>query len=185
MLFWAALLIGFDQGTKWVIYRWFMEARGDIIPGLIGFRPVFNNKYSFVNSWMYEHGGVDTGLLLHLALFTVIWVFIWQLYLFYKRFAPDNRLLGIAMVFQVAAFASAYLSILFWEKGVLDFLYIVPTKFIVCDWKDIYLNCFCVLFILSTLLIAPKHKIRSKDVTDYFKERACLLSALFRRNKKR
>ena len=184
-MLWAALLIAFDQGTKWVIYRWFMEVRCEFIPGLIGFRPVFNSRYSFVNSLVCEYGGVGAGLLFHLALFTVIWVFLWQLYLFYKRFAPDNRLLAISMIFQVAAFASAYLSILFWEKGVLDFLYIVPTGFIVCDWKDIYVNCFCVLFILGTLLIASKHKIRLKDITDYFKERACLLSAFFRRHRKR
>lgn len=49
-----------------------MEVRCELIPGLIGFRPVFNGKYSFVNSLMYEYGGVVAGLLFHLALFTVI-----------------------------------------------------------------------------------------------------------------
>lgn len=72
ILLWAAFLIALDQGTKWVIYRWFMEVRCELIPGLIGFRPVFNGKYSFVNSLMYEYGGVVAGLLFHLALFTVI-----------------------------------------------------------------------------------------------------------------
>jgi len=58
---------------------------------------------------------------------------------------------------------------LVWEKGILDFLCFKPLGYVTCDLKDIYINCFLVLMLISTIKIEKEHKIILKDMGAYFK----------------
>lgn len=170
-ILWTLLLVLLDQGSKLVVYRWFLDVREEIIPGLIAFRPVFNDKYSFANALLYEHGGMDMGLVFHLFLFAGIWFMLFILYRFYKSVAPGCKLPDAAMVFLTAAVVCAYAGFLVWKEGVLDFLQVKPLKGIVCDLKDIYVNIFIILWNIGMVVISVRHGVRTKDLTDYLKTR--------------
>lgn len=164
IIFWTILLILTDQVVKLVIYHSLMNVNYIIIPNVLEFKPVFNPGYSY---WT-QKVGANMGLIAHLILFSFIWAAIIFLYKYYHKVDPKNRLLDGALVFQLAGFASAYISILFWKEGVLDFIYFNPLN-VTCDLKDLYINIFIVLWIISTSIIAVKFQTKAKDIIKYAK----------------
>ncbi|MEG2756558.1 MAG: signal peptidase II, partial [Mucinivorans sp.] len=74
----------------------------------------------------------------------------------------------MGLISQTAGFASAYISILFWKDGVLDFMYFKPLN-VICDLKDLYINFFVVLWVISTSIIAVRFQTNTKDIIKYAK----------------
>lgn len=169
------LLVIADQAVKLIIYNSFMDLNCEIIPKVLDFKPFFNSKYSFVNDSIYKRTGMDAGLSFHLILFALIWLMIFIFYRFFKGIAPDNKMLDVSISLFTAAVICSYLGMLVWKDGILDFLYCKFLIHAICDLKDIYVNCFVVLLLISTRQIEVKHKIELKDLTDYLK-------GLFRKN---
>ncbi len=146
-----------------------MDVTYEIIPKVLDFRPMFNSKYSFVNDTIHQRTGIDAGLIFHVILFTLIWIVIFIFYRFFKGVAPENKLLDVSFSFFTAGLICSYLGILVWEKGILDFLCFKPLGYVTCDLKDIYINCFLVLMLISAIKIEKEHKITLKDMVSYLK----------------
>lgn len=163
------LLILIDQGVKLIIYSSFMDTNYEIIHGVLDFKPFFNSKYSFVNDSIYKRTGMDAGLLFHIVLFAIVWLIQFIGYNFFKRFDSGNKILDVSISFFTAAVICSYLGILVWRKGILDFLHIKLIGNIIFDLKDIYINCFVILFCLNAIKIELKHNIKLIDLKNYLK----------------
>lgn len=164
------LLVVIDQAIKLIIYHFFMDINYKIIPEVLDFQPMFNTKNSFVNDLAYKKIGIDLGLIFHVILFALIWIFLFLFYRFFKGVAPKNKMLDVSFSFFTAGVICAYLGILIWEKGVLDFLYFKLLVHVVFDLKDIYINCFLLLLVISTMKIEKEHQISLKNMGDYLKD---------------
>ncbi|WP_052332424.1 MULTISPECIES: signal peptidase II [Bacteroides] len=164
IIFWIILLIITDQVVKLIVYHSFMDSNYTFTPDLLEFKPIFNPTYSYWTGKL----GANMGVVAHLTMFSLIWAILIILYKFYHKVDPQNRLLDIALIFQTAGFASAYISILFWKNGVLDFISFKPLN-VVCDLKDLYINIFVALWIISTSIIAVKYHTSLKDIVQYIK----------------
>lgn len=169
IIFLIVLLVIIDQVTKLIIYHSFMDVNLEIVPQLLDFKPTFNSKYSFVNDSIYKKTGMDAGLTFHIILFPLIWFVLFLFYRFFKGIAPKNKMLDISFCFLTAGYICGYLGILVWEKGILDFLYFKLLGGVVFDLKDIYIDCYIVFFIISTMKIEKEHKIKLKDMMSYLK----------------
>lgn len=163
------LLVIIDQAIKLIIYHSFMDNQYEIIPNVLDFKPFFNSKYSYVNDSIYKRTGMDAGLIFHIILFALTWLILFVPYRFFKSIAPTNKMLDVSFSCYTAAVICAYLGILVWEKGVLDFLHLKLLVNVIFDLKDLYVNCFLLLLFISAKKIEAKHKIELKDLVDYIK----------------
>lgn len=160
IILWIILLVFIDQAVKLIIHHSFMDSNYTIAPDLLEFKPVFNPSYSYWTAKL----GANMGVIAHLTMFSLIWAVVIFLYKYYHKVDSKNRLLDVGLVFQTAGFASAYISILFWKDGVLDFMYFKPLN-VTCDLKDLYINIFVILWIISTSMF----KMNTKDIVQYIK----------------
>lgn len=87
----------------------------------------------------------------------------------FKGIAPKNKMLGVSFYFLTAEYICGYLGILVLGKGVFDFLYFKLLGGIIFDLKDMYINCYIVLLIISTMKTENEHKIKLKDMVSYLK----------------
>lgn len=170
MLLLILLLVLIDQGVKLIIYSRFMNVHCEIIPGVLDFTPFFNSKYSFANDSLYRLTGMDVGLLFHIILFAIVWLILFTGYRFFKSIDSRNKMLDVAISFFTAAVICSYLGILVWEKGILDFLHIKWMMNIIFDLKDIYINCFGILFCIGIMKMEKKHHVKREDLRNYLKK---------------
>jgi signal peptidase II len=163
IIFWIVCLVIADQGVKLIIANYFIDTRFDIIDSILGFRPVFNGQYTYFNALLK----LNIGLLPH----TVLLIFLQLAILFFYKFARivqhSTKLLDISFIFGQSAFICVFCGFFLWEAGVLDFLYL---RLWTVDFKDIYLNCFVILFLLNY------HKNKTMLKSSKIKLRDCLLN---------
>ncbi len=145
---WVFVLIIIDQAIKIIINTFFLETRFEIIPSLLEFKPVFNGHHSYVNSLLYNKYHINIGLWPHIILFLFLEIIVLIFYSCFKNISNKTKLLDIALIFQLAGWVCALIGNLIWEKGTLDYIYLKPL--FVFDLKDVYMNCFVVLFLIYT-----------------------------------
>lgn len=104
------------------------------------------------------------GFWMHILIFALAEYIILTLYFSLKRITDKTRLLDIAISFQIAGLISALISNIFWEKGVLDYIYLKPL--FIFDLKDLYTNLFTVL--LCIFLFKNKEKLKTVTFKDLF-----------------
>lgn len=155
-------LIALDQAVKLIIYNYFFDYNFDIIPGLLEFTPVFNDKHSYVNVLLDQHLGVNMDLWIHLLIFLFAELIILTLYGFFRTFSEKTKLLDLSITFQIAGLVCALVGNLIWQQGTLDFIYLKPL--FVFDLKDVYVNCFIVLFFIY--LQKNKEKLKNAKLKD-------------------
>jgi len=160
VILWICLLVILDQGIKVVINTWFLDTRFTIIPSLFEFYPKFNYNHSYVND-LFNFG---ISKWVHLIIFILIPLFYIPIYAGMRASSHRKKLVDWAAIFAFSGIICAIVGQIFW-KGVLDFIYLIPL--FVFDFKDIYINVFVVLFILS-LLKYPK-LITERRVGNYLK----------------
>ena len=129
-----------DQAVKLIIANYFIDTRFDIIESVLGFRPIFNNKYSYFNDLLK----LNLGILPHTVLLVFIQFGLILLYGYFKVIKHSTVLINIAFIFGQAALICVFCGFFLWKDGILDFIFLYPFT---CDLKDIYLNCFVVLFL--------------------------------------
>jgi len=142
IIFWIICLVIADQGVKLIIVNFFIDTKFDIIDSIIGFRPVFNTQYSYFNA-LFK---LNIGLLTHTIFLILIQFVVLILYTYLKTAQHSTKLLDISFIFGQSALICVCCGFFFWESGILDFIYLY---FWTVDFKDIYLNCFAILFIIS------------------------------------
>lgn len=163
---WIFLLIVTDQAVKLIIYHYYLDCNFEIIPGLFDFKPVFNDKHSYVNVLLNQHTGINMGLWIHLLIFLLSEIIILVLYGFFRTLSEKTKLLDTGIVFQAAGFICALTGNLIWKEGTLDFIYLKPL--FVFDLKDVYVDCFTVLLLIY--LLKNKTKLKGsafKDITAF------------------
>lgn len=171
ILFWIILLIIIDQSVKIVINSFFLDSHFEIIPVLIEFKPIFNDKHSYVNALIDKHFGVNLGLWFHIILFLFIQIIFLILYSFWRNNTSSHKkLLDTAFAFQVAGLVCALIGNVIWEKGILDFIYLKPL--FIFDLKDLYINCFVILFLIFVFKNKTQFRtLKTKDLTEYAKDK--------------
>lgn len=91
IIWWIILLILIDQATKIVIYHFYMDTHFDIIPSLFEFRPVFNDKHSYVNYLLNQKLNVNMGFWIHMVIFAVAECIILALYVFFRSLSKKDK----------------------------------------------------------------------------------------------
>ena len=142
IIFWIVCLVIADQGIKLIIANYLIDTKFDIIDSILGFHPVYNNQYTYFNAVLK----LNIGLLPH----TVLLIFLQLAILFFYKFARivqhSTKLLDISFIFGQSALICVFCGFFLWKLGCLDFLYV---HFWTVDFKDIYLNCFAIFFLLN------------------------------------
>ena len=142
------LLVVIDQAIKIIIYSFYLDYTFDIIPSLLEFKPYFNSKHSYVNFLLDKHFQINAGFWPHIILYLLLAVFVFILYATFRT-KPNTthiKVLDTAFIFLIAALACALIGNIIWEKGTLDYIYLKPL--FIFDLKDIYSNCFLVIFLI-------------------------------------
>lgn len=148
-LTWIVFLVLLDQGIKLIIYHYYVDTHFEIIPSLLEFTVVFNDKHSYLNSLLNKYFSLNLGLAIHLVIFILSAIVILAVYRCFRKVFEYKKLLDYAIVFQMAGIICGLIGNLIWEKGTLDYIYLKPL--FVFDLKDLYVNCFVILFLISVL----------------------------------
>lgn len=89
---------------------------------------------------------MDAGLIFHIILFALAWFMIYIIYRYLKKLNFANKIVDMGIVFFTAAVIFEFLGY-------------------VCDLKDIYINCFVILFCIN----ATKCNLEFKGLANYMK----------------
>lgn len=170
ILFLIIFLVVIDQAVKIIINSYFLNTHFEIIPGLLKFKPFFNSKHSYLNSLLYKHFDINLGLWFHIVLFLFAQAIFLLLYAFLKNNTlGHNKLLDMAFVFQISGFVCALIGNIIWGNGILDFIYLKPL--FIFDLKDVYLNCFTILFLIFVVKNKTQlNAFKTKDLIRYIRD---------------
>ena len=158
IIFWIICLVIADQGVKLIIVNFFIDTKFDIINSIIGFRPVFNHQYSYINNVLKLH----IGLLTHTVLLIFLQLAIPFIYIFLRTVQRDTKLLDISFIFGQSMLICVFCSYFLWKAGCLDFIYL---HLWTVDFKDIYMNCFAILFLFN--LYKNKAELKSSKIKNW------------------
>lgn len=169
IIFWICVLVIADQAIKIIIDTFYFEGHFEIIPSMLEFKPIFNDKHSYFNVLLNNKFNINVGLIAHLLLFLVLEIVVISLYfLFRKHINKSRKLLDIAFVFQISGLICALSGNLIWENGVLDYLYLKPL--FIFDLKDLYNNVFAILFLVYIIINASEVKaLEEKDIISHIR----------------
>ena len=142
-------LILLDQIIKVIINVYFLDVRFTILSPFFEFEPIFNNKYSYLNSLLHNKFDVDLGFWFHIVLNIVIFIVVFFAYRFLRNNLNRSKLFDISFVFCFSGIIAAFISTSIWEKGCLDYIYLKPL--FVFDLKDLYVNCSIILYLIYFL----------------------------------
>ena len=158
------ILVTIDQVIKVVINNKFFDKRSPILPPLLYFEPMFNRDYSWVNSMLQ----LGVGKYIHISLIAIMSILIYLFYQYLNKQFGTNKLINSMYAFIFSGAMCSLIDKIFWN-GSLD--YILVNGFFTFDLKDVYINIFVGLLILSLLL---KNKVLNqiddnivKDFTKY------------------
>ena len=139
------VLIVIEQAIKIVINANFLDKRFPILPPFLYFEPMFNRHYSWFNSMLQ----LGIGKWLHIAVVAIMSILI---FLFYQYINKEFGIHTITNAMFAFIFSGAMCSLVdkvVWD-GSLD--YILVRGLFIFDLKDVYINVFIGLLILSMLL---------------------------------
>ena len=155
MVFWIICLVLADQVVKLFVVNFFIDTKFYVIEPIFGFRPVFNDQFSYFNAILK----LNLGLLPHAILLIFIQFLFLFYYGYYRTAQHSSKLLDISFIFGQSGLVCVFCGFFLWKKGVLDYIYLY---LFTVDLKDIYLNCFAVLFLLS--YHKNKEEIKNSDI---------------------
>jgi signal peptidase II len=140
VIFWIICLVVADQAVKLIIVNFFWGTKFYLIEPILGFRPVFNDQYSYFNTVLK----LNLGILPHTIILILAQAIISACYGYYKTIQRSGTLLiDVSYIFGQSALICVFCGFYFWKAGILDF---IDLYLWIVDFKDIYLNCFVILF---------------------------------------
>lgn len=170
----VSLLVCMDQFIKIIISNNFMNKKFYFIDKIIGFEPIINTKYSYINSL----GNLGIGLTAHiitvltaLLISIIIYIFIYETY-------NMNPFKECIFIFLFSGSFCSLIDKIIWG-GSLD--YILVEGFFTFDLKDVYISIFqiliiaCVIFNYRGLRKFDEKKF-FRELKDYRKEKLTLIS---------
>lgn len=141
----VVVLIILDQAVKIFINHRFLHNRLPVLPPFIYFEPMFNRDYSWLNSMMQL--GISKWV--HIAIVAILVVLIYLFYQYLQQQLGRNKIIDLLFAFLFAGAMCSLIDKVFWD-GSLD--YILVSGFFTFDLKDVYINVFIGLLLLSVLL---------------------------------
>jgi signal peptidase II len=163
IILWIICLVIVDQVIKLIVANYLFDTKFDIIDSILGFHPIYNNKYSYFNALLK----LNLGLLPHTILLFFIECLLLLFYGYFKTMQYSTKLIDIAFILGQAALVCVFCGFFFWENGILDFIFLYP--FIV-DFKDIYLNGFVIFFFWNYFKNYSEIKSSNVKMTNYLKD---------------
>ncbi|GAA0117282.1 signal peptidase II [Clostridium senegalense] len=154
------ILVAVDQIIKIVINNKFFDKRFPILPPLLYFDPMFNRDYSWFNSMLQ----LGVGKYIHILIVVIMSILIYQLYQYLNKQFGNKKIINIMYAFIFSGAICSLIDKVFWN-GSLD--YISLNVFFTFDLKDVYINVFIGLVILSLIL---KNKVLSQIDDDIVKD---------------
>jgi len=139
------VLIIVEQVIKIIINNNFLSKRFPILPSLLYFEPRFNRDYSWLNS-MFQLG---VSKWIHISIVVIMIIIVYLFYQYLNKQLGINKIINILFAFIFSGASCSLIDKVFWD-GSLD--YILVSGFFTFDLKDVYLNIFIGLLILSLLL---------------------------------
>ena len=139
------LLITIEQVIKMIINNNFLNKKYTILSPLIYFQPMFNRDYSWFNSMLQ----LNVSKWIHIAIVTIMIILICLFYQFLNNQFGTNKIINAMFIFIFSGAMCSLIDKIFWN-GSLD--YILVNGFFTFDLKDVYINIFTGLLILSMLL---------------------------------
>ncbi|MBU3219798.1 signal peptidase II [Clostridium algidicarnis] len=139
------ILVTIDQIIKIVINNNFFDKRFPILHPFLYFEPMFNRQYSWFNSMLQ----LGIGRYMHISLVAIMSTLIYLFYQYLNKQFGTNKIINIMYAFIFSGAICSLIDKIFWN-GSLD--YILVNGFFTFDLKDVYINTFIGLLILSLLL---------------------------------
>lgn len=139
------LLVSIEQVIKIVINNNFLDKKSPILPPLLYFEPMFNRDYSWLNSMLQL--GISKWI--HISVVAIMSILIYLFYNYLNKQFGTNKLIDAMYAFIFSGAICSLIDKIFWN-GSLD--YILVNGFFTFDLKDVYINIFIGLLILSLLL---------------------------------
>ncbi|MBU5225090.1 signal peptidase II [Clostridium senegalense] len=154
------ILVAIDQIIKIIINNKFFDKKFPILPPLLYFDPMFNRDYSWFNSMLQ----LGVGKYIHILIVIIMSILIYQLYQYLNKQFGNKKIINIMYAFIFSGAICSLIDKVFWN-GSLD--YISLNVFFTFDLKDVYINVFIGLVILSLIL---KNKVLSQIDDDIVKD---------------
>lgn len=139
------ILITIEQVIKIVINNNFLNKRFPILPPFLYFEPMFNRSYSWFNSMLQL--GVSKWI--HIFIVAIMSILLYLFYQYLNKQLGNNKIIDILYAFIFSGAICSLIDKVFWN-GSLD--YILVNGFFTFDLKDVYINIFIGLLMLSLLL---------------------------------
>ncbi len=158
------LLILIEQTIKIIINSNFLDKSYPILTPMLYFEPVFNRHYSWFNSMLAL--GVSKSV--HIVFVAALLIIILFFYKYIIETYGHIKLVNIMFAFVFAGAVCSLIDKVFWD-GSLD--YILVRGFFTFDLKDVYINIFNGLLILSLFLPGKEIKeLSEQDLLKGFKQ---------------
>ena len=162
MIWWVILLVVIDSAIKIIINGYFLDVRFDIIPNLFEFRPKFNDHYSYVNHLF----GLGMGFWVHVIIYCFLPIILLVLYDMFSVISNNRKLFDTAFVFCFAGYICGVICLV--TGGCLDYIYLKPL--FIFDLKDLYVNCFEVLFFIFLFKnIKSMKTVKPQKIAEHFR----------------
>jgi signal peptidase II len=154
-------LITIEQVIKIVINNYFFHKRIPIFPPFLYFEPMFNRRYSWLNSMIR----LDISKWIHIAIVAIMILLIYLFYQFLNKQFGASKIINVLFAFIFSGAMCSLIDKAFWG-GSLD--YILVNGFFTFDLKDVYIDIFIGLVILSLLL--NNRALKQIDEKDILKD---------------
>jgi len=139
------LLIAIEQIIKIIIYNNFFDKRFAILPPVLYFEPMFNRHYSWFNSMLK----ISNSKGLHISVVAIMIILVILFYRFLNKRVGNVKIINIMFAFLFSGATCSLIDKVFWD-GSLD--YIMLKGFFTFDLKDLYIDVFIGLMILSLFI---------------------------------
>ncbi|WDV48090.1 signal peptidase II [Clostridiaceae bacterium M8S5] len=159
-VFFITIGVLFDQVVKIVIDMNYKDIEFNIIPNLIIYRPVLNDKFSWINS-LFDIG---IGKVTHILLLIILGIIVLLVFKYIRAIKADSIGVIVGFMFLISGLICSIIDKIFWG-GSLD--YINLKGFFTFDLKDIYATIAEVIF--TIIIIANRKKVNSFKVKHFYK----------------
>jgi lipoprotein signal peptidase len=159
IVLWTIVLVVIEQIIKFVISGYYRNINFDIIPSLLEFKPTLNNKSFY---WLGLLN-IDVGRWARLATGIIGLACLCFFYLYLRIILKKEKLVDAGFIFGFAGIICSVCDNIFFG-GSWDYVYLKPL--FVFDLKDVYLNCFAGLFLIT--YIKNKKKLAAAKAIDFW-----------------
>jgi lipoprotein signal peptidase len=131
-----------EQVVKCIISSYYQDIKFDIIPSLLEFKPTLNNKSFYWISLL----NIDVGRWARLTTGIIVLVILCLGCFYMRTILKKEKWCDAGFIFGLTGVMCSLCDNIFWG-GSWDYVYLKPL--FVFDLKDVYLDCFVCLLIIS------------------------------------